>query len=116
MIEGGIHLTSPDSQPITGFKLFYNSERVFQIDARAGGTFTTAIGTPLQWQVLSGTFPTPARELEVYGFKPNPEFPGFSIAALYALDAIEITTIPEPSTVALLGLGLAALWWRSRKK
>jgi hypothetical protein len=31
------------------------------------------------------------------------------------LDAVSVAVVPEPGTMALLGIGMAGLWWRRRK-
>jgi hypothetical protein len=116
-VFGGISLRSPNAEPISSFRLYYHArDGGFEINVGSGNNFTTAPGNIFQWQTLSGSVSTPTSELQIYGTEPNIEFPQFRTDALFTLDSIDITTVPEPSTLCLFGGGLLSLLLRLRKR
>ncbi len=68
---------------------------------------------------LNGAFAgTPLDQLVFYGFACNAT--GSCTRTLdkaqFGLDNINIAAVPEPSSLAMLGVGLAALWARARRR
>ncbi len=103
MIENTAYLSSPDGEPIKQFSLYLYLPSVYAQQPVSFGVGQTA-GDPKQagrWQLLSGTLDQPASGLHIYGFIEGPEIR----SAHFSIDSVKLTTIPEPSTIALLTLG-----------
>jgi PEP-CTERM motif len=78
--------------------------------ASFGGTSLFS-GTDLPaspFHLLSFTVPaTGSSSTLQFAFRQDPAF--------MQLDAVTVSPVPEPGTMALLGAGIAGLWWRRRK-
>ena len=108
--HGSIFLASPDGQPIQSYtmRLFLRDapNLIFGVQGR--------IDEPLQfdtWQTIQGSFLSPVQRVGITGFYSIGETFGYD----YAIDAVELTTIPEPQTFWLLTLGLGAILLRRSK-
>jgi hypothetical protein len=105
--SGAISIASPDGQLIQAY-----SFRLYVPSASRGsqGVVFTAAGKQMtvqefdSWQLVQGAFPSPVATLSMAAFRP-PEFS----PAIYGIDSVEFSTIPEPKTFWLLTIGVAAI-------
>jgi hypothetical protein len=108
--SGLMRLTSPDRLPIQSFAM-----HVFVIPPPPSvNLFFSVSGERVQqfgsWQTVQGTFSSPIPNLEITAVDSLNQYFGS-----YAIDAIELTTVPEPQTFWLLTLGLSAILLRRSK-
>jgi hypothetical protein len=61
----------------------------------------------LGWQIMQVTLPSPVQTLRLGAFYGTE-----AVSTTFAIDAVEFTTIPEPQTLWLLTIGLAAIAYR----
>ena len=102
---GTIFIKSPDGQPIQSFDLHFfvdpkpSSGWVIQF---SNSQFATSNGG--KWETVHRTLDTPVQTLQisaVWGIENN--------RGAFAIDDLQLTTIPEPNTVALFSLGLCTI-------
>ena len=78
--------------------------------ATFGGTTLISVNNPpnTPYQVLGFTATaTGATTALTFNFRDDPGF--------LKLDSVAVAQAPEPGTMALLGIGMAGLWWKRRK-
>jgi PEP-CTERM motif len=78
--------------------------------ATFGGTTLTSLNNPpdTPYQVLRfQATATGATTALSFNFRDDPGF--------LKLDSVAVAQAPEPGTMALLGIGMAGLWWKRRK-
>jgi hypothetical protein len=102
-----IAISSPDSNPITSFSL-----RLFVPGTpELGGILFGVNDVPGRadqlgsWQLFSGSFAQPVNQISVYSYYDFFE----NLPAAYGIDAVELHTVPEPNSCALLGIGFSLL-------
>lgn len=118
LASGAILLGAPTAQPISEF-----SFRVFvpppplgsRLDFRVANQPVTL--PPLgSWELVQGTLDPPANALRISSFYDNGEVFAFG----FGVDAVQLVTVPEPTTAALILCGAAVLLapgsrWKKRR-
>lgn len=113
--SGEIRIASPDGSLITGFSLWF-----FAPTPVGRGGFSAGEYGPLpedygKWSRAGGTFATPISELSVQYLIFGP---GQITTAQFAVDSLELLTIPEPSTALILAVFgsilLSSVWQAHR--
>jgi hypothetical protein len=107
------------SQPLTAFSILYavdelatDSSATMRVTAYMNGTFigtNTAVAQPGTWptQTLSFSSGTPFNSVVVHYDSPPPT--GGDYGPIFMADNMFVTPVPEPSSLALSALGVAAL-------
>jgi hypothetical protein len=120
--------TSPDTPALDysfgagSFAGLSPSKYTYTTDAAGNVTSFYYAGVSNAFQVLAGDDPTPGASLQDdinYDLAGIPSFtatgqyflPGFSGSS-----TVSVTATPEPASLTLMGIGLAALAWRQRKR
>ena len=110
---GEFRLASPDGNLIESFSMqFYIQGPATRRLTFGAGGISGRIDLADQWQTLSGQFETSVETISIFAFVDE----GQILPAYFAIDAVELQTVPEPCTLALLGLGaLGCLATRLRR-
>lgn len=110
-VLGSVLIGSPNSEPIQAFGLRLFMPSFPGLSFGAGNTPGRVEETGT-WQLLTGVFASPVAQFAISGFYRDAGF-GETFPAVFGVDDVQLTTIPEPSTAALGLIGgafLFAMW------
>jgi hypothetical protein len=105
--SGYISLQSPDGLPIQSFTLHAFIPQGNAVHFSVGNQSVGVFGS---WQTVQGNFSSPAQLFAISALDTEAD------PWVFAIDAVEFVTIPEPETLWLLGIGFGTIVFGSRLK